>query len=867
MSFNFLGGLNKSKGQLGKRGTSFWSAISNLQNAAYSARVAGDSLQRTIKKDVAIRDAVAILQQAKRNFQRHGATEAAMAIFNQNNQLGQSLNISIPTVTSVNAAAVGKACCSKINSKIAETIKYAKHYGTTAATKSALLINKTNSLAEAQKSVLELLCNRVSNDIKVINAQRFGKSTVCGYARSVFMARVAALQYIVDNMHRCNTVEQCKKLFGKHFATLGWNVTDDGEVVETTPEEIAEQPETPPEEEVMAPVVDPVTQEPVTAEEEPELVTPPEGEEQEEVPPVVPQDRPVAVLGWTPNTIKQAGASLHSLASYVKKLANVYRNVIVSRRKLSTSVESYNKAMEKRPVLNTIDSCRKYSTFVGSFLVRYNNATTELVNQTLALYGILKDSETFAASKNAVAVSSITTKRPWGIKRSSVGFFNEGDEAAPEEDASSVPLPGELPDETEDGDGAETEATPAVGDDEVQPVESGDDVSGASALYFYDEDETTVDNNETSEGDLPAGDAEGEEDESGVALPGDLEDETTTEGGAETEATVPEGDEEVEPVTTEDDEEEETTPTNRWGFGNYFDEDAEPDTEETSDEGDEENEEESDEEDDKDKQEDEESEEFDDDDSSDDDRSDDDESDEEGNKEGKKNFFRSRYMSFAEGDESADDTEDTSDLPEGDAQGEEDVSGVPLPGDLTDDTNEDAETTASDATDYLFFDEGDEDATLTVGDDGTREDGEEDDEDTGDEVDTTGDEVADDGDVSDTEADNEVPEGLDTEPEQPDYDGDDEPAITAWWNTDEEESADDADTEDSDDDDESDDDDMIVGPATPEEFPTEPTETPDGVCPDGEVQIPEEQTEPYIQPQETPPEDIPSTTIDRYYFL
>ena len=164
-----------------------------------------------------------------------------MAVFNQDNQLAQSLNISIPKVNSVNAVAIGKACCKRINSKINDTVRYANHYGNTTAAQMAVLINKTGALSASQKHVLEMLYNRVANDIKTVNAKQFNRSTICGYAKPVFVDRVSALQFIIDNLHRCNSVVQCKKSFGKQFAILGWNVTDDGEIVEATPEEVAEK--------------------------------------------------------------------------------------------------------------------------------------------------------------------------------------------------------------------------------------------------------------------------------------------------------------------------------------------------------------------------------------------------------------------------------------------------------------------------------------------------------------------------------------------------------------------------------------------------------------------------------------------------
>ena len=56
----------------------------------------------------------------------------------------------------------------------------------------------------------------------------------------------------------------------------------------------------------------------------------------------------------------------------------------------------------------------------------------------------------------------------------------------------------------------------------------------------------------------------------------------------------------------------------------------------------------------------------------------------------------------------------------------------------------------------------------------------------------------------------------------------------------------------------------IEGPNTPSEFPTEPAETPDGVDnPNGDVDIPDAQTEPYMQPESTPPDEVAKTTINK----
>jgi len=147
MSFHVLAGLNKKSTSKHISGASFWSAISNLQNDSFAAKVAGTRLTNTLKKDVAIRNAVAVLKQARNNFTKYGATEAAMAVFNQDNQLAQSLNISIPKVNSVNAVAIGKACCKRINSKINDTVQYANHYSNTTTAQMAVLINKTGALS------------------------------------------------------------------------------------------------------------------------------------------------------------------------------------------------------------------------------------------------------------------------------------------------------------------------------------------------------------------------------------------------------------------------------------------------------------------------------------------------------------------------------------------------------------------------------------------------------------------------------------------------------------------------------------------------------------------------------------------------
>ena len=64
MSFHVLAGLNKKSTSKHINGASFWSAISNLQNDSFAAKVAGTRLNNTLKKDVAIRSAVTVLKQA-----------------------------------------------------------------------------------------------------------------------------------------------------------------------------------------------------------------------------------------------------------------------------------------------------------------------------------------------------------------------------------------------------------------------------------------------------------------------------------------------------------------------------------------------------------------------------------------------------------------------------------------------------------------------------------------------------------------------------------------------------------------------------------------------------------------------------------
>jgi len=857
MSFQVLSGLSKKGINKPTSGAAFWSAISNLQNDSFGASVAGKRLSSTLKKDVAIRSAVGVLKQARNNFTKYGATEAAMALFNQDDQLAKSLNISIPKVNSVNAVAIGKTCCKRINSKISETITYANHYGNTVAAQTATLINKTSALSNTQKQVLELLYNRVANDIKVINAKQFNRSVICGYTRPVFVDRVSSLQFIIDNLHRCNSVAQCRKTFGKQFAILGWNVTDDGEVVEATPEEVAEA--APSEDEVMTPVTDPDTGEVVKEDEDDnELVKVPEADETE-VAASEPQEQPMAIFGWTPVAIKQATGSLHKLTNYVTKLSNAYSNVVAAKKKLRTSAESYSAAIEKAPVFTTIENCRKYNTLVGSLIVRYNDATTELVNQAVAMYGVLKDAEVFPTSAHAVSVKSITAKTPWGLRRGK-GFFNE--DALPEGDAngetdeSGAELPGELEDDTEGPTKAE------------EPVENAAGPGPVVDVFNYDDEDT-----------IPEGDANGEEDAAGVELPGDLEDET--EGPTKAEA--PDGE-----------------TSDHWSdLNKYFNEDDEAETkEETADEGDEENEDEEDDE----KEEAEAA--ADDDDgeaAAEDEPKDDDDKDDADDKPSSEG-----YGFF---DEDAD-------LPEGDANGEEDAAGVELPGDLEDDTE--GPTKAIEPEDYRFVDEdGDdvvEDGEVPADDEAAGEPSEEpaepeelagdepaeapedvpaeDDSEGADanpmvnfsylDQDENGDDAAEpeaeqpaedeaaasDDDTSDLDAvdpsgdeeadgSDDIKDGLETDPN-----GDEYVAAPEGVSDDEE----DADTSAVDFLDEDGD---IVGPETPDEFPTEPTDTPEGVDPNGEVDIPDAQTEPYMQPESTPPKDVPKTTIEnrrRQYF-
>ena len=960
MNFNVLSGLRSNTTEKKRGGTSFWSAISNLHNASYSAKVAADRLQHTIRKDVAIRDAVAVLKQAKNNFQRYGATEAAMAVFNQNEQLSQSLGMAIPKVTAVNAAAVGKTCCNKISSKISDTVKYAKHYGNTVAVQSSTLINKTYALAEAQKYVLEMLCNRVSADIKTINAKQFSKATVCGYTRPIFMERIDALQYMADNLHRCNNLSQCNKMFAKQLSILGWNVSEDGEITEATPEEVAEQ--APNEEEVMNPVADPETGEPIEGEETPALVEAPneEQEEEEEIPASAPQEQPMAVFGWNPNTIKQAAASLHKLSNYSKQFAKTYSNMLASRKKLNSSVESYKGAIEKTPVLNTIESCRKYNAFVGNLICNFNTATNELVNQALAMYGILKDTETFQASANAVSVNSITAKTPWGLKKSGKGFFNadeipEGD-AEGEEDGSDVELPGDLEDDTEGPTKAEEPeegaTTDLYYDKKKKKLKTKKKSKSMTGTFMYDEDE------------IPEGDAEGEEDDAGVELPGDLEDDT--EGP--TKATDPEEDEKASDI---------------WGtaMNSFLDEDEPAESEEeTAEEGDTENEEEVSEEEETEAEETVDTEE-----SEGDEETIEPEEDEESKASSESIMFFDEDEdtlpeNTAEGEEDTsgvelpgdleDDTEGPTEaeepeedgdgpaeedtelpeteeqgivedpeneeattaedfwgnnsIPEGDANGETDDSDTELPGDLEDDTegptkatdpiarlyfNEDNESDGEDAESESEADEsGDEEANGEESDDSASEpnaddDSEEEAEESGegdeeesspmkdfgwtneDEPAESGDAVVEEDDIAEVDEEPTENEAVVEEEtaEEPEGDGD-EPADGSEASVETDDVDDDLDTvpkqstyeADPDEDVEEEslaedswNNEDIEGPNTPDEYPTEPAETPDGVdSPNGDVDIPDAQTEPYMQPESTPPEDIPNTSINnrRKYF-
>ena len=75
-------------------------------------------------------------------------------------------------------------------------------------------------------------------------------------------------------------------------------------------------------------------------------------------------------------------------------------------------------------MFTTIENCRKYNTLVGSLIVKYNDATTELVNQAVAMYGVLKDARCSQLPHTPVNVKSITAKTPWGL-RNGRGFFNE----------------------------------------------------------------------------------------------------------------------------------------------------------------------------------------------------------------------------------------------------------------------------------------------------------------------------------------------------------------------------------------------------------------------------------------------------------
>ena len=930
MRFNLLQGMG-NKAKKTASGSAFWSALGNLQNSSYTAKVAGSRLQQSLKRDIEIRDAITVLRQARANFNRFGATESAMAIFNQNDQLAKSLEMSIPKVTSVNAAEISRQCSKRISKKIGDTVKHARHHANTIVAQTSTLINKTHALAEDQKKILEILYNRVANSIRTVNARQFSSTRICGYTMPIFIERAEALQYIVDNLHRCSSLAQCKKLFTKQFSVLNWTINEDGEITETDPEEVAEQ--APDQDEVMNPVVDPESGDPITEDDEPELVEPAPIEEDEVVPASVPQEQAMAVFGWNPATIKRAAATLHKLVGSTSQFAKVYKNMRSTQSKLGSSVESYNSAIEKNQVMTAINNYRRYNTFIGNALCNYNTAIEELIGQVVAMYGVLKDAEVFSASITAVSTKSITAKTPWGLKKT--GFLNSDEiltgDAEGEKDGSDVELPGDLEDDVDGPTEAEEPEEGATTDSYFDRKKKKTKKKRTKGMFVYDEDEVLT------------GDAEGEEDDSDTPLAGDLEDD-------------------VEGPTKAEDPEEGATDLWAVTLNQFFDED-EVVPEETADEGDAENEDAVEEEEAEEEAEAAETEEEGDEPA--DGETDSDEGDESSEEEETPSSESYDYFnegsSDAEEDDSgtelpgemedetegpteseepveedgdmpADETEtpDSDDqgivedpaneeattvedylfynedgLPEGDAEGEEDGSGTTLPGDLEDEV--DGPTEATDPVDWWnegaseseeeadegesSEEDGDEEAEESDSDEEGDESATEEDEGEGDEdaegadddedddnpmtnvfnedgdssaeleedpgeveVDPDEEEVdpedvdPDDGDASASEEEGDdpaeelVPE-LDSEPEEssvvaePD---EDTTTVEDWWNSD----------------------DGIEGPNTPDELPTEPPDTPDGVDPNAEVDIPDAQTEPYIQPESTPPDDIPTTTFD-----
>ena len=353
--------------------STIWVNMCKMHNTEFAVDIAAKKVVAIVTAERAVRDAVATLRSAKANIVEYGASEAVMCIFNENNMLADVIGMNIPTITSDNASAIGTACVENIDATVESAYSKVKEFFTSICEAASKFFERFKTQAECQCATIGEVITNIIDKSENIDDAELGKENIFGYTQPVFMERIAALQFIIDNLASSGCSSEELRKFEPSLKTLGYKVVEkvaDNSVVapKTTEEQKADAPN--PEE-----VMDPVQPEPA------------EKVSSEDVAPDAAQEKPMAVFRWNKDNIKVAAVAIKALLASSNKFDGVATKLGEIRGSVLAAIDSISAAQgeEKSEHEATIECGRNYAAFVGDIIGVYGGAVSELVDQIVCM--------------------------------------------------------------------------------------------------------------------------------------------------------------------------------------------------------------------------------------------------------------------------------------------------------------------------------------------------------------------------------------------------------------------------------------------------------------------------------------------------
>ncbi len=308
-----------------------------------------NKIKAVVVKNRKVKEALEHLHCIKKSIVKHGASESLFAYVNVENTLSNVLGISIPTVNSINAQAVGHACVEGIDEKTEESMSTVQQFFADLINAIEDQYKKMQETHAAQKEALEVIKNDILTDITHIDAVAFSKEEADVYAQCVAMDRVGAINAFLDklgneaiNDSNAEEYRSILEVLGKKVETdleIRDETTDEAEQTAPAPEEVFHEEtvviisEQTPEEMAGINTVDEdevVADAPTSEEAAPEATDAPEAEvpveelpakeELEVVPADYAQEKTLVAHGWTPDTIDAFISSVIGILSSTSKL-------------------------------------------------------------------------------------------------------------------------------------------------------------------------------------------------------------------------------------------------------------------------------------------------------------------------------------------------------------------------------------------------------------------------------------------------------------------------------------------------------------------------------------------------------------------